>query len=483
MRKSGQHRFLIAVVGASLALAGCKSADQKAAADAATARALFEAGQPAVAQGYIRKAIAQRDDVSENWLLAAQIAIALQDAGGAFEAYENVAQLDQGNAEALNRLCQLALAFNDPERAEKYADRLALVSPEDPLAMTVRAAIAQKRGDRAGAAAILDKVLKDRPDDMGALMQRARMLADDQDYAAAAKVIEQTLPLPGDPVGRLRMLVDFRARAMDRPLYVDALHRLAQASPDDVDTQLAYADVLLDQGDAAAADQVLSALCARLPDRIALIEPIVTLWSKQRPAPFAPETIPARANAAPGMLKLAYALYANEIRRPDATLAILGPGRSALGQAPADLVARAALAYADGLKGDRGPAIAALDRVLQSDAQQPDALLARGRLKVLGGDLAGGREDLQRAVAQARDNAGARIALADLLVRTGNQTLAETTLRDGLEGSDDDPRVALRLATLLRASGRTAAADGVLKDLVRANPNSLQARRLAQPAG
>jgi len=481
MQASIAKRRAAPFLWAAVLLASCTSAADKAANEVAIARDAFNRGDAVQADQHIRRALALRDDQSEDWLLAAQISVVRGDGGSAFQAYENVAQLDQSNVEALTRLCQLALAFGDPQRAEPYADRLAVTDPQNPLVGTIRAGILSARGKPDDALAAIDKVIAANPGDIDALVQKARILAGQQRYDEAAKVIDYSLTLPGDFSARLRMLVDYRQRGTDRAALIQALARRANAAPTDWQTQVKLADLLYEQGDTARADAVISRLAQRAPRTIAIIQPIVSAWRRAQPPAVPPDGIVAAAAQAPLTLRLAYLLYANEIGRGDVTLKLLAPRRAALAAAsgPTDLIERAALAYADGLAGNPAGAIKALDAILAIDPQQPDALFARGQLKARTGDRRGAIEDLRQAVAQANDNSSARLALADVLARGGDTVLAESALRDGIDGTDDDPRIIAALAGMLRAEGRTDAARSLLADYARTNPISLRAKRMA----
>ena len=105
----GFNGFRILSIGTAMLVAGCSSDDQKAAAAASNAETALNTGQPQLAQQFIRRALAARDDVGDYWILAAHIAVAMNDNVGAFDAYRNVLASDRGNQEALSALCQLAL--------------------------------------------------------------------------------------------------------------------------------------------------------------------------------------------------------------------------------------------------------------------------------------------------------------------------------------------------------------------------------------
>ena len=77
---------------------------------------------------------------------------------------------------------------------------------------------------------------------------------------------------------------------------------------------------------------------------------------------------------------------------------------------------------------------------------------------------------MRHALAGDADNASARLALADLQLADGSGILATATLQEGLNDPGADPRIATRLATMLRAQDRSAEAAAVIENYTRNNP-------------
>ncbi len=457
-----------------LLLQGCSSSDQKAAADVTIAESALNQGRLNLAQQYIRRALQQRDDVSDYWLLLAHISLAMNDSAGAFDAYRTVLTLDKGNQEALSALCQIALSSNDADRAEQYADQLALLDPANLLPPTVKAGIAMQHNDRGAAERGLDEVLKKQPGFIPALILRSKLLILQDRYADAARTLEESLKAPGDPDTRLGALKDLYVKTRDRDGYRRTMVRLAAAKPDDPSRQLDYADLLYDEGQRDAADALVRRVASLKPDDIGIASSIVDLWLKHRDA-LPADAVVGHAAGASREIKAAHAHYADEIGRPDLALKILGPETAAGKPDEGTSDAKVAYAYAIGLRGDKVAAMAQIDAVLAADPSHPRALIARARL---GNDVLAAVEDARKVVSDDDSNIIARLTLADLLLRHGEPVLAENTLRAGLASARGDPRIALRLVRLLRAQGRRDSAAAVLTDFARDNPFSLQAAQL-----
>ncbi|MDB5577980.1 MAG: hypothetical protein JWR80_3156 [Bradyrhizobium sp.] len=472
-RRRGTKVLLMA-----LALAGCTSRDKTAAGAAADAETAFQQGRNSVALRSIHEALAARDDVSDYWLLLGRISAATNDLPGAFNAYENVIELDRGNVEALRLLCQLGLSVKAPDKVDKYADQLLLLTPGDPIPLVMKGGAALQRGDGNAALAFAEQVLAKNPQDNGALILKGRVLASRGDFAGAASFIDSTLIGGNDDSARLAFLKELYVQAGDRPHYELIVKLLAAGKPGDADRQLDYADMLYQMGQASTANAVIVIQMRRHPNDIGVSSKILDVWLKQGPAALSPQQITSQAANVSLEMKAAYAQFANEIGHPALAIAIIPPDVGNAQPSIANADAMAAAAFASGLQGHRADAMGRLDEILAVDEAHPGALLARARLKAIGKDLGGAITDVRRVVADDARNVTARLALVDFLISHGDADLALGALREGVRAMPDEPRLASRLTDVLLKRGDQAAAMDVLHNLVRAAPVSLRALRL-----
>lgn len=469
---------IFAVLMAVALLAGCTSRDKTAANAAADAETAFRQGRNTAALRSIHEALAARDDVSDYWLLLGRISTATNDLPGAFAAYENVIELDRGNVEALRLLCQLGLTVKQPDKVDKYADQLLLLSPGDPLPIVMKGGAALQRGDEAGAMQFAAQALAKNPQDTSALILKGRVLAAGGNFAEAAKLIEGSIEGGTDSSPRLAFLKELYAQANDRLNYQYTIKRLAAAKPKEADEQLAYADMLYQTGQDDLANAVVREVMQRHPNEINVSASILDVWLKQGPDALTPTQLANQAAGVSLEMKSTYAQFANEAGHPEIAVAILSP---ILGDSRPTLEnsdAKAALAYGIGLQGHRSDAIGRLDEILAFDEAQPRALLARARLLAVGRELTGAITDARRVVSDDPRNVTARLALVDMLFAHGDSDLGESSLREGVRAMPDDPRLAARLAAMYDARGDRARAIDVMRDLARAAPVSLRALRL-----
>ena len=485
---AARHIILAAALSLAVLASGCTSRDERATTAAAIATDALQQGDLAAARVQIARALAARDDVSDYWLLSGRIALAEANYTAAYDAFESALALDRGNVEALTRLCQLAASSPQPQRAERYATQLASLHPGEKAALDVEAAIALDRGDRVTAMRLMDQVLVADPNDASALITRSRLLAADDDYPAAARAGEASLAAPGDPISRLKLLAQIYLKQGDSTDYRRTIARLARAAPLSTPTQIYYAQTLYDAGDQTGGFAVAQQILRRHTGDVAVAEALLNLWRAQGAAAMPITSIVAGAVNAPPETRATFAAYANAVSRPDLAMQALGTTGAADPPGTGLNDAKVARAEAQMLLHRPAEAAAGVAAVLGSDADQPRALAVRGALRAEAGDRRGAVEDLRRALIASPDNANARLALADLLLATGDGVLAARTLADGLvarasgginasanDASGDlrrrpDPRLATRLSQVLRVQGRTTEAAAAIESYARDNP-------------
>ncbi|MDE2302701.1 MAG: hypothetical protein KGK11_09095 [Sphingomonadales bacterium] len=473
-------RFVAAMILGLALLAGCSSADSRAAAYASQAQAALDEGRFPEALVAARKALAERDDVVEYWLLVAHIDLKSGDRSGAFNAYQYVYQLDQTNTEALQALCQLSLVGNQPDLVDKYADQLLLITPSAPMPLLAKGNAALIRGDVAGAAAFAERVLAQDPLSMGGLVLKARVAIANRNFADAAALVAKAQETPDDRVSKLELQRDLYAKLDDHAHYEQSLRDLAAANPNDAPTRFAYADMLYQTGASDEARRITRATMAANPHSFAVAAEALRLWLETGPAALDLSRLPQDAAGLSPLMKADYAQYANEMGRPDLALTVLS-GLDRGSDDPETTNARVAYAYALGLTGRRKEAMDRLDRILDSsdgDPDQPWALLARARLFALAHDDQDAIRDARLAVANDPQSAAARLALADILRAAGNPQLGASALREGLRALPTDTRLAARLAALLAAQGEPGQAAEIGREIFRAAPMDMRARQL-----
>lgn len=477
--------FLSATVSLLMAQAtGCSSADTVAAGKAAEAQADLAQGRIPEAVKAIGKAIAARDDILEYWLLKAHIDIKADDRGSAFGDYEFALQLDHTNMEALQALCQLGLSVGPPDAIEKYADQLLMLTPDSILPLIAKGGVALGRGDKDAADVWADRVLVQDPQNLAALTLKARIMIARGRFAEAAVLIEKTPETAANTRAKLTLLKDVYTRADNRPAYQQTIRRLATSAPNDPYIQLDYADLLYQEAQNDQARAIIEKVMSTNPGKLQVA--IAALKVLREAGPQALDTGKMVADAAPlsPLMKADFAQFANETGHPDIAMAILR-GADRGDPTPDNSNAKAALAYAIGMKGNIPLALDQLNTILSDDhdPNQPWGLLARARLFVISHDYVNAVRDARLLVTNDPESATARLALADILTASGSTDLSQSALREGLNAIPSSVRIAARLAATLTMHGGEQQATQITRELLRSAPMNLRAMHLAQSYG
>ena len=474
----------VAAVAASLLLvsgvSGCASKDDRAAQAAAEAEAALQQGDMSLARRKIQTAIGIRDDVSDYWLTSAHISMASKNFAGAFDAYENVYQLDRGNLEALRQLCQLGLNVRQPDKVDRYADQLLVINLNDPLPLTMKGGAALQRGDWKNALMFADRVLTANVADVSALILKGQALAYKGDNVAAAKMIEESLTSPGDATSRLVFLRDLYLKTDNASGYERTLARLANTNPLDVRMQLDYADWLYQTQRPDGAFNFVLPVLRKNPKDIALASQILEMWLDEGRDALSSDQILLGGKEDALEIKATFAQFANETGKPDLALQVLGDAVPTGEPDVANSNAKAALAFAVGLKGRVQDALSRVQDILDVDPSHPRALLTRARLRAASRNFEGALSDGRQLVTDDVGNITARLALTDILLVQNQQDLAESNLREALRIAPASTRAAARLAKLLVGRGRSDEASTVLRDMARAAKISPRAQAVVE---
>ena len=478
-RKIGTAPLMVALGLALALLPACTSSDTIAANYAADAQTAFDQGRIPDAMVAIKKAIAARDDVVDYWLLMAHIDLKADNRDGAFSDYQYAVQLDHGNLEALQGLCELGLSVNQPDTVDRYADQLLLLTPGAAAPLIAKGSAALARGDKAAAQAFADRVLAQDPQNMGALILKARVLVAGGNYADGAALIENAQASPGSLVSKLEFLKDAYVQAHNRPAFAATVKQLADAAPADVDAQFAYADLLYQNGANEQARNLVRTTMAAHPADFHVAAQALVVWMKAGAQALDAATMVAEAANLSPLMKADFAQYANEMGHPELAIAIVHGADQ--GEPTKDNAnAKAALAYAFGLTGHLSQAMTQLNDILDDDPDQPWALLARARLLARTHDYVNAIRDARLVVVNDPKNATARLALVDILQASGAADLSESALREGSRAIPDDVRLAARLAATLTAHGEAGQAAAVARGLFRAASMDQRAQRLLE---
>ncbi|MBI1395668.1 MAG: PEP-CTERM system TPR-repeat protein PrsT [Betaproteobacteria bacterium] len=319
--------------------------------------------------------------------------------------------------------------------------------PAEPAVLLSLARSQQLGGDLGQALASYGKLPPLMPDSEIPYLGAAEIHAQRGEYALARSSIEQAIRVqPRKPALYVALVdVDVRAKAYDRAL-ADA-RDVQKRWPGLAGGYAAEAQVHAAMGDYAAAQQVLRAALARVPDDglfnrlVALLavqnqldaaELEVERWTKAHPASTAPMTFIAQLRSAHGEHDRAVRWY-----------------RRVLDSRPNDPVAMSNLARALGQARDPA-AMSIAKRALVIAPRNGVVLDTLGVLSAQSGDLARAISYFEQAVAVDPNAAATRVHLARLLMQVDRKQDAKVQLEAASRVATDGP-LAREISSLIGA--------------------------------
>lgn len=408
---------LFAVSIAAALLGGCQPSAESVAAQTAQAQQLLDAGQPREAQAIIAAAIAERDDIPAALLVQGRVALALQNRGLAYQAYNNALALDPSNDEALNAVAQLGLGTGHLREAEGAADKLLILQPEQGGALTVKALIAIVRNDLDTAGSLADRILRAKPGDIAGLILKSRVQALRGDRAGALVTLRSGEAQYATTASYVMALAEVLRVQGDTQGLMQQLGRLKTLAPDELGYRLDLIDILYRTGQRDQARAEVDAVIAKPAKDAATIEGIVRLWYANDRQGMTPAMAETASRTASLEARLSFARYFIANGQPAVAATLLKP--LATGWSP-DVQGMYALTAA--ALGETEPARNAAEKLLAKDPSNGGALLTRIRIAMAEGRARAAVTDAQRVIADYPQWDEGYLALAD----------AYAGLRDGV---------------------------------------------------
>ncbi|HWI86930.1 MAG TPA: tetratricopeptide repeat protein [Sphingomonas sp.] len=410
-------------MAALLAVAGCRSPSEKAAAyEAQYDRMMANQAYPA-ALATIRKAIDADDSSPGRYIKLAEAQMALKNPAGAAPAFQSALDLEPDNIQALENLSILAVRGGQYETARRYIDPLLSLAPNDPAGLLASGAIALGEKRYKDAVALSDKIIGVLPGRPDGYVLKARALDNLGQTRPAITLLEARVGAGDDDRDVLFQLMAFYQKTGDKKGIRATAIRLMPLYPNDPRYAFEAARAYHHDGKPDQVNQILTDLEKRFATYPDVMRAIGNFWRETQPLPEARRRIAALAASSNPRVRGALANQLTDFGDPKTALGLLAPiAPATVTQANIDIqtyYARALLAT-----GQTAKAQSKVDAILAFDRGNPAGLLIRARLKLKARDFRGAFTDAQLVTNDDNQNEEAVLLVAQIYAAQGNQLLA-----------------------------------------------------------
>jgi predicted Zn-dependent protease len=226
-----------------------------------------------------------------------------------------------------------------------------------------------------------------------------------------------------------------------------------------------------------AAEKVLREGIKAVPDNRDIKLSLVSFLAAHRSSETAEKELRTMIAAAPSDVEMKFALAQFYVtnHQPDLAEKVYRDVIDAEKLDAAGIAARDRLASLYAQRNDVKNTQQLVDEVLANSPRDTDALILRGDLALANKDPKSAIADLRTVLRDQPNAVGVLRTLARAHLANGESAIAEETMRRALEAAPKDAGVQLDLAQLLAQLGKVDQAKAIVAELVKEQPNNVQA--------
>ena len=422
MRLIRSHVALVPALFA-LMLGACHSAAEKADAYEAQYDRMMSVGAYPAAMISIRKAVSYDDTSARRYIKLAELQLQVGQPAGAASSFQAALDLEPDNIEALENLSILAVRGGQFDAAHRYIDPLLALNPNDPAGLLASGAIALGQRHFTDASSLADRIIAALPDRADGYVLKARALDGLGKTREAIGMLEKRAAVADDPKDLLFQIMAFYRRMGDLQGIRATAIRMMPLFPNDPRYAIEAARAYAAAGKQGQVRQILDDLLQRFHDNPDVLIAIGDFLRDTQSLAVARAEMLKLATDAPPRVRSKLADELIDMGDPQNALKLLAS------LAPPVITTRnidAQTHYARALlaTGQTAQAQAKVNAVLEFDADNPEALLVRARLKLLAKDYRGAFTDAQLVANDDDSNEEAALLVAQIYAAQGNQVLA-----------------------------------------------------------
>ena len=465
-------RLRVGLAASALTIAAaCASPEEKVERYTESGFEFLEDGQLGRANVQFRNALKRDEDHVPALEGLFKIAEQRSDFRAMFGLLQRIARLDPANARARTDLAKLHLLSGDEQLALERVEEARVLDPDDAEAIGVKAAIMFRLQNREEALKLAREALSLDPSLQEAVSVLATDRLQNEDFDGAIAILDEGIRNnPQAAVLHLLKVQVFGQQGREADI-LEAYRNLIEAFPDEAGYRRLYVAQLVADGDNEEARRQLMKVVELSPDDMAAYADVVRLDYRTRGAEKAAATFAGFVEGRPDddELKFAYAAFLRGEGRNDDAGAIYEALSARRNDEAVSFRALNQIAAMKLVDGARDEAEEIIDRILEKDDRNSEALAKRASLSLVDGDTTAAINDLRLVIADAPEDVRARLLMAAAYEQSGQPDAAEGQYAEAFERTGDKALVGEPYARFLLRRGKIDRAERVLTDVLAVN--------------
>lgn len=467
----------VAVLLATLALAGCGGAQERAAEHLTRGKQFLQQKNYPKAKIEFKNVLQINPKSSVGYYYLGRVAEAQHHWRRAFGGYQRALSLDPKYLAARRRVARILLLAHQTDQAADEVKKILAQKPDDTEGLALKAGVLAQQGKQAAALALAEKVVAKSPKQTDAVALLAALYEKSGQLDKAISVLGRTAKLlPGDILIH-QLLANAYVTTKQNGAAERVMTKLVAAHPDVFTLRKDLAGFYAHIGQSAKAEQTLRTAIKVNPDDaepyLVLTDFLYTRYGVDKAAAELKSAIAAE----PTLVKLRFGL-AKLYARTGSLEKAATEYQSIIGEQHFDadgLKARDLLAQIRVHQGKIPAARKLIQDVLDESPGDNSALLLKGKLALASKHYSEAVSDFRTLLKSQPDSVDVLMLLAEANYANGATALAQNNLQRAAALHVVDTKNGVRLARLMFAMKEPSGAEQQIDAVLKAHPKSVVA--------
>jgi cellulose synthase operon protein C len=468
----GYRCFLLASL---LLVSACGSPEQRAQDYYDRGMTLIEKKDDFAARLELLNAVKYKSDKVEAWRALAGINERVKSYPNLFENLRRVVELDPNDIGARTKLVSMLLAGGAPEAALKMVEGAGDAADHNASLVSLKAAILLKMKDASGGLMEARKATELDPGDVDAAIMLASDKLSKRDVDGAMQLLSAPAIASKNDSRVEQIRAQIFAQKGDLAQAENILHELIEQKPENIAFRDQLVRIMIAQRRFDDAEKELKAIAAANPENTAAELDVVRFLGGFKGPALAREELVNRIKAGGDVFSYQMALADLDFSQGnfEQSVSLLQGLSNAPGSPDHAMEAQSKLAEFYLRKADYASAEKLVDDILKKDPRNIAGLKIRASIRIAQGKMESAIGDLREALNGQPKSPELLMLMALAYEKDGKLELADRQYAEATKSASGNPVVSLRYVAFLQRQGRTAQAEDILTEAIKANPRSI----------